>query len=249
MATEGPQPSPLHTHVRHILTALKDHDRFLTSQRVKLPRQFAAAGLARCRALLEGMCALEESGRSDVSGVLGRALLETWLVSAYVILRNDRDSLTDIGAGFAKAARNIAEALEMDGLSEKAEQWTAAVGGPKVAMPSYKDLTKRVTVLLEPKGHRIDPSLLYDLLYRAQSTFDAHGGLGAIGRYLSYGPDGGPDQVVENPGPTFERQIVVGASLVCLLAKLVYKEFSVVVQGLDEAWEAFSEQCQDPEAR
>jgi hypothetical protein len=82
--------------IRDLLRVIDEHLRFLTSNRNRLRRQVAAAGLVRCRNLVEGMLILREGGRADILGILNRAVLEAWLVSLWVLLKGqdlDDDSV------------------------------------------------------------------------------------------------------------------------------------------------------------
>jgi hypothetical protein len=87
------------------------------------PRHFAAAGLARCRALLEGIYLLTApKGRPDAAGVLLRSLVEAWAVSVFVLLKK-RQAIFDLAPGSAEGLRKLIDAF--GGPTPGAQRWLA----------------------------------------------------------------------------------------------------------------------------
>ncbi len=70
-----------------------------------LPRQMAAAGVARCRALLLGMEMLEE-GRPDVMGLLQRNLWEVTMTALYLLLGGP-DAVNRLYGQHARQVRSL----------------------------------------------------------------------------------------------------------------------------------------------
>ncbi len=114
--------------IADLLIVLEESLPLFRSNRAHLRRQLAAAGLARCAALLEGMLLLLEAGREDVHGVLARALFEAWLVSLYVLLKGkdpeDDAVLVELGAAHFKALRAINSSIALGKRSQRQiKQW------------------------------------------------------------------------------------------------------------------------------
>ena len=72
-----------------LLRLITDSARFFESPHSQVSRQIAAAGLMRCCTSLRGIHKLEDSGLGAVSGVLGRHLWESWVVSLYALHGGD----------------------------------------------------------------------------------------------------------------------------------------------------------------
>jgi len=229
--------------VRELLLLLADHERFLKSPRTRLRRQIAAAGLARCQALLDGMCILREQGRADVIGLLGRALLEVWLVSLYVLLKghddDDDTALIELGMEHARYCAILAERFELDPSIKKAvAEWEEVTsdqqtpdGKPISGRPSYESIARQLSELLaqvEP-GQRFDVMAVYDRVYRSESTYSAHPSVGLFVRYIKWDSSEQEDEIISNPGPPFPRQERLAAMLTTFLAIRVYKAFAVLV--------------------
>lgn len=109
--------------VAHLLSDLSRRNSELStaSRAHEHPRHFAAAGLARCRALLEGIYQLTSTkGRPDAAGVLLRSLAEAWAVSFFVLLKKQQ-GIFDLAAGTDEGLRKLIDAFE--GGSSGAEKW------------------------------------------------------------------------------------------------------------------------------
>jgi hypothetical protein len=61
----------------------------LTSREDLVPRQYAAACLARCNRLLGGMAVLLQSDHDDVAGLAVRPILECWYLTVYLVFAPD----------------------------------------------------------------------------------------------------------------------------------------------------------------
>src|SRR5262245_52107635 len=99
-----PDPESEVPEIREMLALLAEHECFFDSPPKHMRRQFAAGGLARCRALLEGVLVLQDHGRSDVAGVLWRATLECFLVSVYVLSKGEKGNNAVIDEALADYA-------------------------------------------------------------------------------------------------------------------------------------------------
>lgn len=192
-----------------------------------LPRQFSAAGLARCCALLEAMCLLKENHRADAVGVLARTLCETWLVSLYVLLKGD-PALDEISADYADAVRVMAERAYLSAeLRAKVLQHT---GVRKSKRLGYEQIARALGPMLsQVEGKEVTALSLYDNMYRAESLHSTHAGLGSIKPYLRTDEKQEAWSVVENPGPQVEHEEIIASWLVTYLAKHVFEAFEVKV--------------------
>jgi hypothetical protein len=112
-------------HVSHLLRVLSQRNSQLTTaSRVgEEPRHLAAAGLARCRALLEGVYLLTgPKGRPDVCGVLLRSLVEAWAVSLLVLLKKQQ-AVFELAPGAEEGLRKLIDAFDTG--SPGARRWLA----------------------------------------------------------------------------------------------------------------------------
>ena len=73
-----------------ILAHVAEHVDALKTRPPQLAKQFAAAGLMRCCALLKGILVLDEARMPALAGILTRPHWETWVVSLYVLLDGDK---------------------------------------------------------------------------------------------------------------------------------------------------------------
>jgi len=82
---------------------------------------------------------------------------------------------------------------------------------------------------------------VYDRIYRSESTYSAHPGVGLFVRYIQWDPAEERDAIIPNPGPPFPRQERLAAMLTTFLAVRVLKAFGVVVDPrLEQAYEEFA---------
>jgi hypothetical protein len=230
---------PVIIPLREILAALDEHTHYLTSHRSRFRRQFAAAGLARCRALLEGICVLIDAGRRDVTGILTRALAEAWLVALYVLYKgkglDDESVLLEIFEGHARWAIPLAEkhGNKLPWGDMLAERKGPKGKAHKLRKLNLADVAKALQPLLEASpirsGNAID---VYDRMIGFESLFSVHAGLGTFQDYLTLdeSDENSPMGVVETP-PTQKVlwREVAAANLTLNLARHVYRAFGIQV--------------------
>lgn len=198
----------------------------LTSRPGLLSRQIAAAGLARCCALNEGIRTLCRGDRGDVAGLAGRALYETVIISLYVLLKGHQGVMKVVG-DHKKHTRIL-----IQGNTELNPALIAGWSFDEEKI-NLEQIAKEVSLLLNEAGDPIvgDFKAIYDLGYRVESTFSAHG-YGAIGRYLDAST--AIWHVVPNPGALVSpaEAHVVPALYTAALARHVFLTFGVGVTEL-----------------
>jgi hypothetical protein len=246
--------SPSQTEIiREILSAIEGHSRFLVSRRARLRRQFAAAGLARCMALLDGMRLLREGGRLDTMGVLLRSLFEAWLVAIYLLLKakdpDDDSALIELGSDYARWAGLMAEKIGMAEMKAHVDDWKETIEGHPGNVPgdpaksglrgktlSIEQLAFAVDSLLkERQGTSHDVMEIYNRVYRGESLYSAHPGVGTFNRYIDFDPAEESDKLNLRPQPPFPNQDRLAAMLTVDLALRIFKEFGIVVDPSLEA--------------
>lgn len=209
-----------------LLAAIDERLPLLTSRPGLFARQIAAGGLARCCALNHGMRTLCQEGRSDVVGLLARAVYETVIVSLYVLLKGHQGVL-EVAGDHKKFSRILIERnteLEPDLIAG----WR--FDEDKI---NLEQMTRDLGPLLVEAGDPVgDIQNIYDLGYRAESTFSAHG-FGAIARYLDAST--AIWRVTPNPGGLLR---CADARVVCILytgalARHLFRVFGVGVWQLD----------------
>jgi hypothetical protein len=215
--------------VRDLLALIDGCVPSLESPPTQAPRQFAAAGLMRCCALLRGVCLLEDAGLGPVTGILERQHWETWLVSIHVILRGD-EALHEVAGDDIFYKRLLAEKLQL-GFAYH-EDWEG-----KVAKLNFKKLADELKPLLEKVGEPGNPDGAkgYDATYRIQSLFAVHAGLATIGSYLRYGEK--TWAVIPHPPAPFPRSAQTPALHTAHLASYVFKAFGLPSEALDAIWD------------
>jgi hypothetical protein len=253
--TEGAHLDP----IVELLSVLDRNLGFLNSDLVHLRRQLAAAGLARCRALLEGMLLLRDKARDDIVGVLFRSLVEAWMVSLYVLHKGtgpeDEGVLFELAADYQHWAAKMANATKGWAEGDAAEPILAAwrenvaqrkaeaeAAGKEWRMPgalNYADIARALGPLLEragrPAGKVTD---LYDRPYRGESIYNVHAGYGVLSRYLSGAPDADEHGVLARPPAPFPGEVKIGALLTADLAVRVFAAFGLTVKPpLDQVYE------------
>ena len=147
--------------------------------------QYAAAGLMRCCALLQGILVLDER-MPVLAGILVRQHWETWLVSLYLLLDGDEalEVLEADNIYRMRQMRPIFEALRLE------VDHQDSVKEPKPL--NYKRLHERVRKLLRKGGESVDgPAGVtdYDVIYRSDSFSSTHANLFTIGGHLVWGDD------------------------------------------------------------
>ena len=152
--------------------------------------QYAAAGLMRCCAFLQGILVLDER-MPVLAGILVRQHWETWLVSLYLLLDGDEalEVLVADDIYRMQQMRPVFEELPLE-VDHHYDPDTDSVKKPKPL--NYKQLHERVRKLLRKGGEPVDgPAGVtgYDVIYRPDSFFSTHANLFTIGGYLVCGDD------------------------------------------------------------
>lgn len=237
--------------VRNIVTAIERHLPLFVSSRSRVRRQLAAAGLARCVALLEGMCLLREGRRGETMGILLRSLFETWLVSNYVLLKgkdaDDELVLIELGSDFARSVTAMAEKtgrrreevrVRVDSFKQEIADHPdnvatdPAESGMRGGRLKIEQLASVVTELITARdGFSMDAMDLYNTVYRGESTYSTHLGLATLHSYMDYDEMEENDKLQLRPKPPFPNQDRVGALLTLDLAFRLFKEFGITEDG------------------
>jgi hypothetical protein len=227
MQAEAPVVGERVRLANELLHAIEKRVPLLTSRPGLFSRQIAAAGLARCCALSDGIRSLCREDRSDVAGLLARAVYETVLVSLYVLLKGHEGVLTVVGDHKKHSRILIERNAELD--PELIAGWRFDENKLNLEQVT-KELGPLLTEAGDPPG---DVNLIYDLGYRAESTFSAHG-YGAIGRYLDASSECW--RVIPNPGGLVDgAQAHVSPVLyTSALARHVFRVFGIGVTELDQ---------------
>jgi len=229
--------------VREVLAVLDDHNGYLSSPPGRLRRHLAAAGLGRCRALLESVCILCEHGRTDTLGVLVRAIFEVWLVALYTLHKgkddDDESVIIELRKDYEHHASTIVDKVGLGPSARaKVDGWKADTlkrqppgTKPPPQKLRYDKIAEQLTDILpglDPSQSHQDVAGWYDRLYRGESTYSAHPGLGLLLRYVKWGKEGAQNTVIANPGRTFPAQERIAAMLTIILAQHVYQAFGIV---------------------
>jgi hypothetical protein len=228
----------LRAAVDELLSILEALAPSLESKPDQVPRQFAAAGLMRCCALLRGICVLEDAGLGPVTGILERQHWETWLVSLHVLFRGD-EALQEVGGDDIFWKRLLSKKLDL-GLSYH-EDWEG-----KIASLDFKRLAEGLKPLLVAAGEPGDPDgvLGYDVTYRVQSLFAVHAGLATIGSYIRSGDE--TWGVIPHPPAPFPRPTQTPALHTVHLAGYVLKAFGLGNDRLERIWDTLVRGVGDP---
>jgi hypothetical protein len=207
------------------------------------PRHFAAAGLARCRALLEGMYLLSApKGRPDTAGVLLRSLVETWAVSVFVLLKK-RQAIFELAPGAEEGLRKVIWAFG-GGATPGTDKWLARFHslaqktpfrhkkGRRKGQPrplSIAEVFGQVETLAAASG---DSGLArsvkhaHNRIWKAESYVSTHANLASIViPYVDQNAE--PWSVIDRPEGWMppEDMLVTGGLLTGMLAGLVYEAF------------------------
>ena len=207
-----------------------EHSDSLRSSPPERTRQFAAAGLMRCCALLKGVCVLEDAGLGELSGILARQHWETWLLSLHVLLRGE-EALQEVEAADIRDKRLLAERLKLE--VDYKPDWE---GKPQRLY--FEQLANGLEQLLRDAGETGKPSGIasYDLTYRVQSLFAVHAGLATFRPYLHCGESSW--SVDPHPQTLFDSQGIFPALRTLHLAKHVFEAFKVSPDGLEQLWDS-----------
>jgi hypothetical protein len=228
--------------IRDLLAVLNETLPQFVSTRDQFRRQFAAAGLGLSSALLEGICLLVEHGRDDLVGLLARFNFEVWVVSLYLLLQGkdaeDDTVLVELGAAHFKAVRTINQQLQLGPRAqEQVQEWEDVIAarqgkedGNAEAKPlNYEALARALTPLLKTvdPGWTTEVIEIYDRVYRGESTYSAHAGVGTLNRYYKPDPRGQRDSIVANPGAPFPRAPIFSAELTVILLERLRHAFGM----------------------
>jgi hypothetical protein len=221
----------LRTSVERLLDVLRDLAPLLESppHRDYLPRQFAAAGLMRCGALLRGICVLQDADLGPVTGILERQHWETCLVSLHVVLRG-QEALKELAGDDIHYKRLLSKELAL-GLKYQ-DDWDDAIG--KLNVKKLADALGPLLVAAEEPGDP-DGRTAYNVVYRVQSLFAVHANVATIHSYMSHW-NYGMGVVLKPPAP-FPRPTQTPALSTIHLAGYVLKAFARQDGRLDAIWD------------
>jgi hypothetical protein len=182
--------------VRGASETLKEVDSVVSS--LDLPkslstRAISAAGLIRCRSLLEGMLILFEAGSMGAIGALARIMFETWTCTMYMIL-----------GGEEALGRMVADAYSQTNpwvMGRNPDLDEILGGQPARRMPFRQICVALAEQMQERQLEDADlPLTAYDIIYRVESGISVHGGLAAL--MLPLVEPGGP---ILAERPEFDR--------------------------------------------
>jgi hypothetical protein len=213
----------------------------LTSRPDLVPRQYAAAALARCNRLLRAMILLRDAGYPDVVGLPVRSLLEGWYLGMYLLLAPDE----------ALSAINASHLYQLEHLDESWGEMTTGWDDLPVTskLLKWKELSDRLNQLLEQSGNTTATAeRLYEVLYRIESLMSIHGGLGTFSGHV-VGGDGVTLSIreVRQEVEDGEMRIRAAASLVGTLARGVADSFGLSTVELSRLEAIFSAPSKGPE--
>ena len=210
-----------------ILAHVGEHVDALKTRPPQLAKQFAAAGLMRCCALLKGILVLDEARMPALAGILTRLHWETWVVSLYVLLDGDK-ALQVIAGDDIHWKRILSRELRLERELEREQDayyqqdWTG-----KIAKLNYFDLHDRMLKLLREREPVDGPAGVtgYDVTYRYESLVSSHANLTTIGEHLVYGDDEWAVSVDSSKTP--DDVAVTPVLYTGHLAQHVFKEFGL----------------------
>jgi hypothetical protein len=206
---------------------------YLNSTPALVPRQNAAACLARCNRLLAAMIQLQASGYPDVVGLGARPLLECWYLGMFLLVSPD-EAMSVIGAAHKHQLRNLDESW-----GDVASSWDHIEVGMKSTSINWNNLSKRVGELLRESGETGADNTskrLYEVLFRSESALSVHGGLGVfIGHVTGAGsPSLGIEEIREEPEEDGSMRIRLAAALVESLARAIARKFGLSTYQIDQ---------------
>src|SRR5207302_1052707 len=97
------------------------------------------------------------------------------------VLHGGETALAEWAGDYRRQVRTMSNLNDLD-LEELISTWSVEPGRVNV-----EDVSRRLTALLVPIDPGADVATSYNLLYRAESTFNTHAGIGSVGRYVTYG--------------------------------------------------------------
>lgn len=222
MASGSANPSAMATTdelMRFVIHEIDTHMPRLTSGPDYLPRQMAAAALARARMLWAALDAVQAAGQAVVGGLLSRAIWECWVVGLFVLFKGD-NGYEHLAGAYDRANGLITDRWPDD--ETRPELRRLDYSKQKL---NYEMMATEVTRLLAERGGQV-MTLSYDGLYRSWSTLAAHATFGSLmlfvedtGSYLKLGPG-------RLPLPA-EVDLQVTSTFLGHLAWFVLREFSI----------------------
>jgi len=215
--------------ITNLLRLLEENRRFLNSTISRTRRQIAALGLARSQALLEGLVALEDAGRADVCGVLHRAVVETWLLSMYILLKPvpDEEILEELEGERVRRARTLLKHTSDETLAKSLDEYLELRPDIKPVSLDYQRIAADVAALCKAQGlsEHTDPKAIYDV-YRQLSDNNIHVNLGTLLRHGK--SDDQAWSLAPNPRSFIGWETTHAAKLTAFLAWHVFQAFNVV---------------------
>lgn len=224
--------------IRAVAGVVDDSLQFLTSSDQFSRRQVAAAYLARCRRLLEGLDQLRSIGMPDLAALPLRPFWECWVRGMWILLGGEAALDEAIANYKLETERHDRLArLELPGIGEWRGQGKEARAIDQVA--------RDVGACLEADGDvdaKKHMSFAYDLLYRNESARNLHGGLAAVLDHLE-------DQGVGRLGVRARRresgtgqgELLVAAVMLSMFARRVLLAFGIDVTPLDRVSQPLEE--------
>src|SRR6266511_2017064 len=210
--TMTPTERRVRRRVANLLRVLRQRNAELTTapRAREQPRHFAAAGLARCRALLEGMYLLAAPrGRPDAVGVLLRSLVETWAISVFVLLKR-RQAILELAPAAKVGLQRLIDAF--DGPTPGAQKWLAR----------FQSLAARSA----DSGLARSAKHAHNRIWKVESYVSTHPNLSSIViPYIDQKAE--PWTIIDRPEGwmPLEDMLVGGGLLTGMLASLVYEAF------------------------
>lgn len=226
------------------------HREAFTSPGELAHRQYGAAGLTRGIGLMSAAIASHDAGEDEAVGVLTRAILESWISGAFVLF-GGADSLARLEAERQRNERNLIEANEINAaalLDQRKAELDAAAKSHGIRLdgdgePHFDKLpvfimAEEIGALIEARtGDSGGALVLYNMLYRSYSTFDAHG-LHPLERQLDLGEL--PRISMRWPTPWIEARVsvAVACTLLSKLGEWVFASFSIDSAELEQIFGA-----------
>lgn len=175
---------------------LKEVDAVLPS--LDIPKDLSsmatsAAGLLRCRHLLESMLILFEARSPGAIGVLARVMFETWTCTMYVILGGEEAVATMVADAYSQTNPWVM------GHNPQIDEILAAQPAKRM---SFRGICHALAEKMRARNLE-DANLAltgYDIVYRIESGTSVHGGLAALMLPLVE-----PDDPILAERPVFDR--------------------------------------------
>jgi len=164
--------------IRALADVIEQRLPLLTSRSEFAARQYAAAYLARCRRLVLAIDAVRGEF-PDAVGTLLRPMFETWLTANWLVLDPD-EAMPALANDYKVEVEKMTRLAGLD-VEDVDDSWKGALQSPKIGA-----LVVKVGRLLvdagDPGGDQLEWS--YNLVYRNESIYSVHGGLGPVLAHL-----------------------------------------------------------------